>query len=70
MLKFLDKLRDWSANGSDPFGRIFNGKLDLSRVALSGHSRGGEGVAAADVLNATWPAPHSILAVNAIAPTD
>lgn len=70
ILKFLDKLRDWSANGTDPFGGLFNGKLDLSRVALSGHSRGGEGVAAADVLNATWPAPHSILAVNAIAPTD
>lgn len=70
VLKFLDKLRDWSSSGTDPFGGIFNGKLDLSRVALSGHSRGGEGVVAADVLNATWPTPHSILAVNAIAPTD
>lgn len=70
VLKFLDKLRDWNTSGSDPFGGIFNGKLDLTRIALSGHSRGGEGVVAADVLNATWPTPHTILAVNAIAPTD
>lgn len=70
VLKFLDKLRDWTNNGTDPFGGLFSGKLDMSRVALSGHSRGGEGVAAAQVLNATWPNPHSILAVNAIAPTD
>ena len=70
ILKFLDKLRDWTASGTDPFGGIFAGKLDMSRVALSGHSRGGEGVVAAQQLNKTWPAPHSIVAVNAIAPTD
>lgn len=70
VLKFLDKLKDWSDNGTDPFGGIFNGKLDMSRIALSGHSRGGEGVVAAQELNQTWPTPHSILAVNAIAPTD
>ncbi len=70
VLKFLDKLRDWTNNGTDPFGGLFNGKLDMSKVALSGHSRGGEGVVAANQLNATWPNPHSIVAVNAIAPTD
>lgn len=70
VLKHLDKLRDWNNNGTDPFGGIFSGKLDMSRIALSGHSRGGEGVVAAEVLNATWPNPHAIVAVNAIAPTD
>ncbi len=70
VLKFLDKLRDWTASGSDPFGGVFHGKLDMTKVALSGHSRGGEGVVAAAQLNLTWPNPHSILAVNAIAPTD
>jgi hypothetical protein len=70
ILKFLDKLKDWTANGTDPFGGIFAGKLDMSRIALSGHSRGGEGVVAAQQLNKTWPTPHSISAVNAIAPTD
>jgi len=70
ILKFLDKLRDWTNNGTDPFGGIFSGKLDMTKIALSGHSRGGEGVVAAQELNQTWPTPHSILAVNAIAPTD
>jgi hypothetical protein len=70
VLKFLDKLRDWTTNGTDPWNALFSGKLDMTRIALSGHSRGGEGVVAAQQLNQTWPAPHSILAVNAIAPTD
>lgn len=70
ILKFLDKLKDWNDNGTDPFGGIFSGKLDMSKVALSGHSRGGEGVVAAQEINQTWPTPHSIVAVNAIAPTD
>jgi hypothetical protein len=70
VLKFLDKLKDWTVNGTDPFTGIFNGKLDTSKIAISGHSRGGEGVVAAQALNATWPTPHSIVAVNAIAPTD
>jgi len=70
ILKWLDKLRDWNDNGTDPFGGMFQGKLDMTRIALSGHSRGGEGVVAAQELNLTWPTLHSILAVNAIAPTD
>ena len=72
ILKWLDKLRDWNDNGSDPFGSggIFDGNIDMSKIALSGHSRGGEGVVAAQELNLTWPTPHSIVAVNAIAPTD
>ena len=70
ILKFLDKLKDWNDNGTDPFGGIFAGKLDMTKITLSGHSRGGEGVVAAQELNQTWPTPHSILAVNAIAPTD
>jgi hypothetical protein len=70
ILKFLDKLNEWTVNGTDPFGGIFAGKLNMGRIALSGHSRGGEGVVAAQQLNKTWPTPHSIVAVNAIAPTD
>lgn len=70
VLKWLDILKDWNDNGSDPWGGILQGKIDMSRIALSGHSRGGEGVVAAQQLNLAWPIPHSILAVNAIAPTD
>lgn len=76
VLRFLDKLRDWTQMGSDPFGGRFAGKLDMSRIGLVGHSRGGEGVVAAQSLNPNWPpesktpAPHSIKAIVAIAPTD
>lgn len=70
ILKWLDILRDWNDNGTDPWGGIFQGKLNMSKIALSGHSRGGEGVVAAEYLNDTWPTPHSIVAINAIAPTD
>ena len=70
ILKFLDKLKDWNDHGTDPFGGIFAGRLDLSKIALSGHSRGGEGVVAAQELSLTWPTHYSIRAVNAIAPTD
>lgn len=70
VLKWLDILKDWNDNGTDPWGGIFQGKLDMTKIALSGHSRGGEGVVAAQQINLTWPAPHSIIAVNAIAPTD
>lgn len=70
ILKWLDILRDWNDNGTDPFGSIFQGKLDMTKIALSGHSRGGEAVVAAEHLNDTWPNPHSIVALNAIAPTD
>lgn len=70
ILKWLDILRDWNLNGTDPWGGIFQSKLDMTKVALSGHSRGGEGVIAAEYLNDTWPTPHSIVAINAIAPTD
>ena len=70
VLKFLDKLRDWTNAPVDPFGGIFDGNIDMNRVALSGHSRGGEGVVSAQQLNTAWPMPHSIVAVNAIAPTD
>jgi hypothetical protein len=70
ILKFLDKLKDWNDNGTDPFGAIFAGKIDMTKIALSGHSRGGEGVVAAQELNQTWPTHYSIVAVNAIAPTD
>ena len=47
IIKYLDKLKDWNDNGTDPFGAIFNGKIDMNKIGLSGHSRGGEGVVAA-----------------------
>ena len=34
----------WSAEGGDPWGGRFRGRLNLDRTVLVGHSRGGEGV--------------------------
>ncbi|HIE00188.1 MAG TPA: hypothetical protein EYP59_07855 [Thiotrichaceae bacterium] len=77
ILSVLDKLRDWDQgeNGqaiNHPVGQLFFNKLDMENIGLSGHSRGGEGVVAAQQFNQTRTATekHAIKAVNAIAPTD
>ncbi|HEX7134559.1 MAG TPA: hypothetical protein VF228_18440, partial [Iamia sp.] len=58
-----------SATGS-PFGSRFVGRIDTSRVALMGHSRGGEGVVAGAALNQAIGSPYGIRAVLALAPVD
>jgi hypothetical protein len=70
----LEHLRRWqawdaAADGS-PFGDRFVGHVDLDRVGLMGHSRGGEGVAAAISLNQRIGAPFGIEAAVALAPVD
>ncbi|HVM45048.1 MAG TPA: hypothetical protein VM582_03845 [Candidatus Thermoplasmatota archaeon] len=59
---FLRTLDELAARG-DP-------RLDLSRVGLMGHSRGGDGAARAVVLNAQRADPYPLLGVFALAPTD
>ncbi len=58
-------------NGSDPF---YTGKLDMSRIGLIGHSRGGEAVISAQDINARFMVPAGlgvgIRALVSIAPTD
>jgi hypothetical protein len=39
----------WSTSGGDPWGGRFRGRVDLQRLALVGHSRGGEGVERATI---------------------
>lgn len=72
VLEHLNRLRDWDLNGTDPFGGKFQNRIDLTRIGLVGHSRGGEGVIAATEINVAEAAAygHAILAVAAIAPTD
>jgi hypothetical protein len=53
-------------NASDP---IFKDVLDFSKVALMGHSRGGEAVVIAPT-RASKPAGTSVLGVLSLAPTD
>lgn len=69
VLRHLERWRDWSADGTDPWGGLFHHRLN-GKVGLSGHSRGGEGVVAAEHFNRTEGHGFDVRAVNAIAPTD
>jgi hypothetical protein len=40
---------DWSQRGTDPWGGRMRNAVDMNRVVLIGHSRGGEGVARATI---------------------
>ncbi len=76
VLQHLRQWQNWSDDPSSPFA----GRVDLDRIALVGHSRGGEAVALATALNNASANPddatltlahgHSIRAVVALAPTD
>ncbi len=75
----LEHLRAWKEWNETP-GNLFYGQVDLERVALIGHSRGGEAVAIAaafnqlpcypDDANVTFDYHFGIRAVAAIAPID
>lgn len=55
-------------NGTDP---DFGGHIDIGRIGLVGHSRGGEGVVSAEILNRAVGGPgRNIQSVTSIAPTD
>ncbi|WP_020385748.1 Calx-beta domain-containing protein [Kribbella catacumbae] len=70
ILDHLALWKKWSTVGGGPFGSRFVGKLDLQNIGLMGHSRGGEGVARAAVLNAGRGGQYGIRAVLPLAPTD
>jgi Calx-beta domain-containing protein len=70
VLAHLDLWRRWSTTGGGPFGRSFVGRVNLANVGLMGHSRGGEGVVRAALLNGARKDPYGIRAVVALAPTD
>ena len=70
MLAHLDLWQQWSTTGGGPYGDAFVGRVDLDDVGLMGHSRGGEGVVRAALLNAARPRPYGIRALVALAPTD
>ena len=70
ILDHLDLWKKWSTIGGGPFGTSFVGRSTCSNVGLMGHSRGGEGVARAAVLNADRGGQYGIRAVLPLAPTD
>ena len=81
VLRHLAQLSTWNTNGGTPVNTVgtdLEGLLDFANVGLMGHSRGGEGVRAANALF-TAPAPNiwpglipglTIKAIFEIAPTD
>ncbi|GAA1507323.1 hypothetical protein GCM10009827_021860 [Dactylosporangium maewongense] len=66
VMDHLDLLAKWSTTAGHPLA----GRLDLSNVGLMGHSRGGEGVVEAALLNAERQHPYGIRAVLPLAPVD
>ena len=76
LLEHLKLWKEWNQTAGNPF----QGKVDLSRIALMGHSRGGEAVATAAAFNQMKYYPEdanikfdyrfAIKAVVAIAPAD
>ena len=73
IVRYLDDFQRFNQSAApEPIGGRLIGKMDLSRIGLMGHSRGGEGVTRAITYNRdrTDGPPHDIKAVFALAPTD
>ena len=76
LLLHLDQWRAWNQQPASPF----HGMVDMDRVALMGHSRGGEAASVAAMLAARttapgaslapWPSGLRVRAVVGIAPSD
>lgn len=65
----LDYLQRANAAATDELGERLRGRLDMERIGIMGHSRGGEGAVAAAVDAAAGVGPHRLKAVFALAPT-
>jgi hypothetical protein len=70
VLDHLGLLARADAGRAPGLSPLLRGRLDLGDVGLMGHSRGGEGVVKAALLNAALPHPYGIKAVLPLAPID
>jgi hypothetical protein len=68
--KHLDLWQTWNTIGGDPFGDLFVGAVDMSRIGVMGHSRGGEGAVWNVVVDRERSSPYGIDAVLPLAPVD
>lgn len=65
ILEHLSLLNSKNANPG-----LFFGKIDMGQIGIMGHSRGGDGVVQAEVLNQSLSLGWNINAIVALAPTD
>ncbi len=70
VMAHLDLLAKADAGTAPGMSSLLKGKLDLGNVGLMGHSRGGDGVVRAALLNAARPTPYGIRGVLPLAPID
>lgn len=68
--KHIDLWNAWNSTGGAPFGDMFVGEVDMSRIGVMGHSRGGEGAVYSVIVDRERPVPYGIDAVLALAPVD
>jgi hypothetical protein len=68
--KHLDLWNEWSSVGGGPFGSLFVGAIDMTRVGVMGHSRGGEGAIWNVIVDRQRATPYGIDAVLPLAPVD
>lgn len=70
--RHLDQWNTFNTVGDDPFGTLFVGKVDLTRIGTMGHSRGGEGVARHYTYNRDEVpgSPYVVKAVFPLAPVN
>lgn len=70
----LDLLNTYNTGATSPLttylGTTLVGKLNLQNIGMMGHSRGGEGVVFAALLNRSLGSPYGIKAILTLAPVD
>src|SRR4051794_25963954 len=66
----IDLWRKWSTVGGNPFGTKFVGAIDLDRIGVMGHSRGGEGAVWNVIVDRQRTHPYGIDAILPLAPVD
>ncbi|WP_152187929.1 alpha/beta hydrolase [Georgenia satyanarayanai] len=70
VLSHLDLLAEANAGRAPALDPVLKGRLDLDHVGLMGHSRGGDGVVRAALMNAERDEPYGIKSVLPLAPVD
>jgi len=70
VLSHLDLLAQANTGDAAGLSSELTGRLDLDHVGLMGHSRGGDGVVRAALMNEALPQPYGIESVLPLAPVD